>query len=175
MVTTTDQLRAAFADPNFAVSFILENNSPAVADNIRAMGVVVSTQQDIANALNAFLADGRGDLFVQALSVPVNTDSISQETLMILAEAAQASSNIAGGPTTKSANGGFDVNALFGGLATGTLFYLNQTGKPVNPTGTAANTPPAAARQDNTMTYVMIGVAVIVVVVVIIALVKAKK
>lgn len=166
-----DQFRANLADPDYAVGFILRNNAAAVADNLRGMGLVVSTPDDITNALNQFLERGQDELFVQALTVPVDMDNITQEELVVLAQVANAQANAAGRPLAKSAEGGFNINALLGALATGALFYLNSTGKPaVNPT----TTPPAATPKDNTMTYVLIGGAVVLVVILIVVLTRKK-
>lgn len=171
MLQTIDQFRANLADPDYAVGFILQNNPEDVADNLRGMGLTVSNTQDITNALNGFLEDGRGELFVQALSVPVKTELISDEQLVVLAQQATAMANAAGQPLAKSAQGGFNVNALLGGLATGALFYLNSNNQnQVQPT----NTPKPVEQKDNTMMWVLIGGAVIVVIVVLAMVLKKK-
>lgn len=176
MITTNEQFRASLVDPDFGVAFIIGNNPEAIGDIIRQMGVVCSTPQDIVEALNGFLAGGQGELFVQALSVPVRMDRLSPEQLVIVAEQAQAISNVAGTPMAKSADGGFNVAALFGGLATGYLSFLQLSGGQVNPTAAAgAAAPPPPPKKDNTMAIVLGGIALVVVILIVVALVKAKK
>lgn len=175
MITTNEQFRASLVDPDFGVAFIIGNNPEDIGDNIRGMGVVCSTPNDIVQALNGFLEAGQGELFVQALNVPVRMDRLSPEQLVIVAEQAQAISNVAGRPLVKSAEGGFNVNALFAGLATGYLTFLNASGTAqVNPNAAAGAAPPAP-KQDNTMTIVLGLIALVVVILIVVAVVKAKR
>jgi hypothetical protein len=176
MITTNEQFRASLVDPDFGVAFIIGNNPEDIGDNIRGMGVVCSTPNDIVQALNGFLEAGQGELFVQALNVPVRMDRLSPEQLVIVAEQAQAISNVAGKPLAKSAEGGFNVNALFAGLATGYLTFLNASGTAqVNPNAAAGAAAPPAPKKDNTMAIVLGGIALVVVILIVVAVVKAKK
>jgi hypothetical protein len=175
MITTNEQFRASLVDPDFGVAFIIGNNPEDIGDNIRGMGVVCSTPNDIVQALNGFLEAGQGELFVQALNVPVRMDRLSPEQLVIVAEQAQAISNVAGKPLAKSAEGGFNVNALFAGLATGYLTFLSASGtNQVNPNAAAGAKPPEP-KQDNTMAIVLVGIALVVVILIVVAVVKAKR
>jgi hypothetical protein len=175
MITTNEQFRASLVDPDFGVAFIIGNNPEDIGDNIRGMGVVCSTPNDIVQALNGFLEAGQGELFVQALNVPVRMDRLSPEQLVIVAEQAQAISNVAGRPLVKSAEGGFNVNALFAGLATGYLTFLSASGTGVNPNAAAGAAAPKAPEEDNTMAIVLGVIALVVVIIIVAAVVKAKR
>jgi hypothetical protein len=175
MAQTIDQLRQNLQTADYGVAYILANNAEDVADNLRSQGFIVSSADDITEALNAMLAAGNGAAFVQALSVPVRLDKISNEELGVVAQVASGMANISGKPLPKNSDGSFDVAALFGGLATGYLSYLSLTGQQqVNPQQ-AANQPQQPRRPDNTLTIVLGVVAVVVVIVAIVLISKGKK
>ncbi len=179
VANSLDQLRTSLLSPDYAVAFIIGNNPEAVADNVRQMGFIASDADGIVRALNAMLADGRGEDFIQALSVPVRTDRLTAEELAVLGEQSVAISRAYGKAATgsnsyKDESGGFNWNALFGGLASGTLAYLQLNGaNQVNPGAAQPTTPPPA--KDNTLTWVLGGIAVIVLVVVVVIAIKASK
>lgn len=179
MQLTIQQFREGLSDPDFAVGFIINNNPEAVAERLRSMDFIVSDADGIVRALNQLLAEDQGQRFVDALSVPVNIDVLSAEELAVLGQQSIAMANVAGAKSNnmKDEEGGFNWGALFGGLAQGTLFYLNSTGQgQVNPQAGAANAaanPPQA--KDNTLWWVLGSVLLIIVVVAIIIIAKRAK
>ena len=92
---TISQFREALTNPDYIVGFIIANNPEAVADNLRGQGFIVSTPQDIVQALNALLERGDDALFEQALSVPLNEDRITPDELVVLAEQSDAMRRVA--------------------------------------------------------------------------------
>lgn len=176
MAQTLDQLRIDLSTPDYGVAYIINNNPEEVADRLRAQGFIVSDADGMADALNELLAAGNTSGFRQALSVPVRLDRISPEEIAVLTETAVAMANAGGEPITKNSDGGFNVAALFGGLATGYLSYLTLTGQQqVNPQAPNTNQQPQQPRQDNTMAWVLGIAAIVVVVVVVVMLTKGKK
>jgi len=167
---TISQFREALTNPDYIVGFIIANNPEAVADNLRGQGFIVSTPQDIVQALNALLERGDDALFEQALSVPLNEDRITPDELVVLAEQSDAMRRVAGKGGAKST----DWNAILGGLAAGALYYLNSSGtntvKPTDP-NTAPPTPP---KKDNTALYVGIGIAVVVLIIILLLVFRKK-
>ena len=165
MAQTLDQFRTGLSDPNFAVAFMVQNNPEGIADNLRNMGLVVSSPHDIVEALNGFLEAGDDQAFKDALNVPVVMERITPDELAVLGQQVPAMVRAAGGQAKS-----FDVNALFAGLATGTLYYLNQTGQTRVEAGPAV--PPAAPKQDNSTMYIIGGIVLVVIIVAIILLRK---
>lgn len=175
LTLTIDQLRQSLTDPNYIVAFIIDNNGEAVADKLRQMGFIASDRLGITNALNQMLADGRQADFINALTVPVDTSKLTPEQLATVSEMAQAMSNVSGQPGNyKSADGTTNWNAIFGGLATGTLAYLQLSGQTSVKPDNAQPKPPEAPKDSTTM-WLLIGGGLLVLTVLIIILVKAKK
>lgn len=157
--------------PQAAVGYIIENNPEAVAENLRGLGFVVTGPKGIEDGLNALLDAGRTREFVQALSVPFLTADVDPNEVAAVRDAVLAM-NAASGRRQS-----VDPAALFGGLATGILAYIQATqtaGKPpgtgTTPT-TSTNTPP---KQDRTMLYIGIGVGLIGLVLLIAFLIKRQ-
>jgi hypothetical protein len=175
MAQTIEQLRMNLMTPDYGVAYIIANNAEDVADNLRSQGFIVSDADGIVEALNSLLAAGNRTGFISALSVPVRLDRITDQELAVLAEASKGVSDAAGMPMAKNSDGSFDVGALFGGLATGYLSYMQLSGQQqVNPQQAAANQPPAPPR-DNSMSLVLGIIAIVVVVVVVVMISKGKK
>jgi hypothetical protein len=169
---TLDQYRAQLSDPDAAVAVILSNNPEDVAEKLRNMGLVVSGVDGLAEALNTLLAANDGKGFVDALSVPVRKDRISADELEVLTQTSQAMMRANGGITAKS----LDLNALFAGLATGTLAYLQSTGATnVQPGAAAGATPPVPPKKDNTTMWIVGGIAALILVVIVIVVLKKTK
>lgn len=165
---TLDQFRVGLSDPDYALGVIIANNPEDVADNLNNNGFTVSSHQDIADALNELLDRGDKELFRQVLTVPIRQDRMPSEQVAIVATQAAGMTRAAGGQAKS-----FDVNAAFGGLATGVLSYLAATGaNQVNPNSAAAPKPPE--EKDNTMLYVGIGVGAILLIVLVLILLKKK-
>lgn len=172
---TLDQLRESLTNPDFAVAFIIDNNAEAVADKLRQMGFIASDEQGITVALNTMLADGRYNDFISALTVPVDTSKLTPEQLAVVGEMAQAMSRASGQPGQyKSGDGAFNWNALFGGLASGTLAYLQMSGQQsVKPENAIPKDPQGP--KDNTLYWVLGIAGGIVLLIVAVLLIKAKK
>lgn len=166
---TLDQFSIGLSDPNYALGVMIANNPEAIADNLNNNGFIVSDHQGIADALNEILDRKDYALFKQVLSVPIRLDRMGPEEVNIVTTQAAAMTRAAGG-SAKS----FDLNAAFGGLATGVLTYLAATGTTaVDPNG--AKAPPKPPEKDNTMLYVGIGVgAVLLIILLFIGLKKGK-
>jgi F0F1-type ATP synthase membrane subunit c/vacuolar-type H+-ATPase subunit K len=172
---TLDQFRLGLQDPNFAVAVIIGNNPEDVADRLRNMGLIVSSADDITIALNALLDAGNYTGFRDALSVPLRADRMSGDEIAVLQQQVPSMVRAAGGDMKSTGQGqgnAFNLNALFAGLATGTLAYLNATGQQQVQPGTAANAQQPAPAKDNTTMYIVIGVVVVLVIVAIIAFKK---
>jgi len=174
MAQTIEQLRINLTTPDYGVAYILANNPEAVADNLRGMGFIASDADGIVKALNELLAAGNSAGFTAALSVPIRLDRVTPEELAVVADVANGMANASGQPMAKNSDGGFDVGALFSGLATGYLTYMSASGQQtVNP---ANPNPPAPPKpQDNTMAWVLGIAAVVVVIVVVVLIAKGKK
>lgn len=158
------------ADPaNAAIGYIVQNNGEAVADRLRALGFIVNGPKGIEDALNALLQANRTREFVQVLDVPFNTEDADPNEIAAVRDAVVALNARAGNRAP------VDVSALFGGLATGTLFYLNSTGQQTvgakPPSDTGGNKPPEP-KKDNTMLYVAIGGGLLLLAAIIIILIK---
>jgi len=173
---TLSEFRQALLDPNYAVGYIIANNPEAVADNLRNMGFIVSTPDDIIRALNALLERGDQALFIQALTVELNQERVTPEEMAVIAEQADAMLRAAGQKSTGAAQGGnFNWAALMGGLATGALFFLNSSGQnQVNPTNpTNPNTPPPPPK-SNAGLYIGIGIGVVVLIIILLLVFRKK-
>ncbi len=175
MQLTQQQFREGLSDPDFAVGFIINNNPEAVAERLRSMDFIVSDADGIVRALNELLANGDGARFIQALSVPVDTSTLSAEEQVILGQQSLAMANVAGAKSNNiKDDGGFNWGAVFGGLAQGTLFYLDQTGQAtVDPQAGATNAAaPPAASSSNTMWWVLGGVLLVAVIIAVLIIAK---
>jgi ABC-type antimicrobial peptide transport system permease subunit len=186
---TTDELKARLlTDPDYIFSYILANNPAAVTENFRGLGFTISSDTDVFNALNELLETGEDAKAIAAFSVPMLTDQVDPAEVVVVQQASQALGNV-NGMHTKSASqdgtgSGFDIGALFTGLATGALAYLNASGtNKVNQAATngtaqtsATATAAAAAKatQQKTM-WTIIGIGGAVLLVVVILVLRAKK
>jgi|GEM_PF-7092491 len=182
---TTDELKARLlTDPDYIFSYMLGNNPAAITANLRGLGFTIASDADVFNAINALLENGQDEQLRAAFSVPMLTDQVDPAEMVVVQQASQALGNV-NGMATKSASqdGGFDVGALFAGLATGALAYLNASGagqvSQTSTTGTAQTGAAAAAaaeakaKQQKTM-WTIIGIAGAVLVVVLILVFRKK-
>lgn len=78
---TASRFRQLLAsDPGFIVDFIVGNNSNAVADKLAVwVSTRPATVQSIEEALQYLLNNGRGEDFVEALSVPLDLGGLTTE------------------------------------------------------------------------------------------------
>lgn len=169
-MTNADLKAQLMADPNAAINYIVNNNPDAVVDRLRGYGFNVAKWEDIGAALNEMLERGEKQKFIDVLNVPFITENADPSDVLAVKDAAIALNAQAGTNVAKS----MDVAALFGGLATGTLFYLGQTGQQVQVKPADGSQPPKPPAKDKTWLYVGIGVAVVVAIVVSIIILKKK-
>jgi hypothetical protein len=171
---TNEQLKLQLmADPSAAISFILNNNPDAVTDNLRGLGFNVATWEDMGQALNELLERGEKGKFVSALTVPFLTENADPGEVLAVKDAAIALNARSGKNVAKS---GVSLLNILGGLATGTLYTLEQSGEMSVQTKPEAGggKPPAPPEKDKTWTYIGIGLAVLAVIVVIVIIAKKK-
>lgn len=76
-------------DVDYAVSYIVKNNAPAVADRLQTYGFSVSDDDSIFEALNELLSEGRLAEFREALSVPMRTDAVDPAQLAVVSDVAK--------------------------------------------------------------------------------------
>lgn len=169
-MTSKDLKTQLIVDPDAAISYIVFNNPEAVADRLRGEGFTIATEADYGEALNALLAKKAFDKFENALSVPFLTEGVDPGEVLAVKDAAIALNAKAGRNVNKS----LDVGALFAGLATGTLLYLQESGQGTVNVGPSDNKPPAPPEKDNTWMWIGIGIGVVILTVVVIVLVKKK-
>lgn len=167
---TDSELKSGLTDPNYGVGYIIGNNPQPIAERLRDMGFVVSTPDDIAQALNALLQRGDGALFIQALSVPMMLDETDPAEAVIVADTARAMRRMAGAKSLGDAT----AEDWFGGLAAGYLAVLQSTGASVDPQTTTA-VAPQATKPDNTLMYVLGAVGAVLIIVLVVMAVKAAK
>lgn len=161
------------ADPaTYAIGYIVQNNGEAVAEKLRGMGFIVTGPKGIEDGLNALLAAGETGKFREALNVPFLTEDVDPNEVAAVRDA------VIGLNARSGTRSSVDLGALFGGLATGTLWYLQQTNTqnvgPKPPAGTGGNKPPEPPKKDNTMLYIGVGVGLLLLVLLIIFLVKRQ-
>lgn len=85
-MNTTTFRDMLLSNPDFAVSYIVANNEVAVAERLRGMDFSVGNAEDIFQALNHLLQDGRLGEFQYALSVPMLTDGIDPAESAVVLE-----------------------------------------------------------------------------------------
>lgn len=151
-------------DPNYAISYIVANNTAAVVDRMRQVGLSVSSEEDIFQAINDYLADGEYDKVAFVLSVPMVTDGVDAAQMAVVLDVARGMAQAANpdgqlksfneyggagsayGPQTAEFYNESDANNdtkrtvwdnVFGGLVSGWMAYW-QTRQPeqVQPTPT---------------------------------------
>lgn len=108
MVQTASFATLLQTDPDFGISYIIENNTPAVAQNLRSAGYSVSNERDIFEALNDIRAKGADDVFVAVLSVPYLTEGIdpAQTTILYQVASGMARAHTQGGIGRRARNAG---------------------------------------------------------------------
>lgn len=107
------------SDADYAISFMVDNNFEAIADNLRTgYGAIIESDDDVFEALNEMKAERRYRDIVRVLSVPVITDDLDPAVLGVLQEVGRGMRQVAkaksGGDNDLSGNddnsGASDVN-----------------------------------------------------------------
>jgi hypothetical protein len=155
-------------DPGFAIGIILANNPEEVVDRLHGIGYRVSSADDCWAAIKDLIAKGDTKNLKYCLSVPFIGERADPEL-------AAAIGQVSGSMVQKSSNGEtIDAADIFGGLATGILYTLNGSSGNLNrPTGTG--TAPVAPAKDNTMLWVLSGLAVVAIVLILVFALRRKK
>lgn len=177
-----DLKEGLMTDPNYAVQFLIENNSPAIIERLQSMGFTVSTPDDVYEALNAMLEQGQRDRFLDALNVPLQTDTLDDAAATVALNA--ASGFLRGTPGAKKASGGEGIgwDDVGVGLATGVLAMLGAGGNNRLAQPDAAQQEAmrramdeAAAKQRAQTTMIVVVLIVVVVLVIGIAVFMNRK
>lgn len=171
-MTNPDLKTQLIADPSAAISYIVNNNPDAVIDVLRGYGFNIARFDDIEDALNTLLKRGENDKFLHALSVPFITENADPGEVIAVKDASIALNARAGKNVAKK----FDVNALFAGLANGTLTYLEQTDGKVNvkPDNGSGKGKDPEKPKSQTWLYIGIGAAALTVLIIILLLLRKQ-
>lgn len=174
-ISASQLYTALTTDPQFAIGFILENNPEAVARNLMAMGFDAPRDEgDMRANLAGMINAGQGNLFVQALSVPLITTNLLPEQVAVVLDVDQT---LKGNPTIQRSwqlrDEPVTAQDVISGIATGILVMLNGGNEvPGNADGGGAgasnnnngNKPPATDSTWKTVAWVCGAVAVIIIV-----------
>lgn len=164
---SANQLRTILTnDPAGVLNFIVTNNEVAVAQNLQDLGFQRPTTLDmLLLQLNVLLKEGKYNTFVQALSVPMRTDVLTPEHIMVAAEVAKPYTGGKGYQTKFMRNQSrVDLDDIMRGLATGYLAMVgageedqqNDAGEDAGDTGTGGNADAAGGKKQTTDTATIV-------------------